>query len=332
MPIGMKAPGDVNRNNQRLLRLSNEPGTDYNARVWVLKCGVCSYVYGSNSTDAWQRKCPKCQNGRPGLDTPTERDGEKWSREEHIIAFHFYNRIDFGKIHERNLDVIELAALLGRRVGSASRKLANFARLDPALQARNIQGLPHGAKGEEEVWDEFTKNPELLVLESTRLIADRSGYELEDVVDIKDSDLPPPGLERDALVKLRVNQDFFRNRVLSAYSFRCCVTGLSNPKLLTASHIVAWAWDEKNRLNPRNGLCLNPLHDRAFDRHLMWIDSDLRVRFSPELHRATTPGDALAWLLSFEDGPLIVPPHFRPDPELLLQHATIATEKAKRFI
>lgn len=25
---------------------------------------------------------------------------------------------------------------------------------------------------------------------------------------------------------------------------------------------------------PRNGLCLNALHDRAFDRHLMWIEDD----------------------------------------------------------
>jgi putative restriction endonuclease len=327
----MKTPGDVNRNDQRILRLSTQPGTDHNAQVWVLKCRVCSYVYGSNSTKAWQRKCPKCQNGRPGLDIPTERDGEDWSREEHVIAFYFYNRIEFGKIHIRNPEVIELAALLGRKVGAASRKLANFARLDPALQARNIQGLPHGAKGEEEVWDEFRKQPELLVLESTRLIGDRSGYELEDVLDVKESDLPPPGLERDAIVKLRVNQTFFRNRVLSAYSFRCCVTGLANRPLLTASHIVAWAKDEKNRLNPRNGLCLNPLHDRAFDRHLMWIDSDLKVRFSPELHRTKITSDALVWLLRFENNPLIVPQHFRPDPELLSQHAKVAIEKANRF-
>src|SRR6185436_3558187 len=103
----------------------------------------------------------------------------------------------------RNHDVIELAALLGRKVGSASRKLANFARLDPVLQARDIQGLPHGAKGEEEVWDEFRQRPELFVFESTLLLAERSGYKLEQVAEIKESDLPPPGLEREALVKLR---------------------------------------------------------------------------------------------------------------------------------
>lgn len=328
----VKAPGDVNRNYQQLLRLSTQPGNDYNARLWVLKCRHCSNIYGSNSTDAWQRKCPKCQNGRPGLDVPVERDGKDWTREEHIIAFHLYSKIEFGKIHIRNADVIELAALLGRRVGSASRKLANFARLDPALQARDIQGLPHGAKGEEEVWDEFMQRPELLVLESSRLLAERSGYKLEQVADLDESELPPPGLERDALVRLRVNQSFFRNRVLSAYSFRCCVTGIANRELLTASHIVAWAKDETNRLNPRNGLCLNPLHDRAFDRHLMWIDPDLRVRFSPNLRHTDTPNEALGWLLSFEGNSLLLPQHFRPDPELLSQHATIALDKTTRFL
>jgi putative restriction endonuclease len=45
--------------------------------------------------------------------------------------------------------------MLGRKIGSASLKLANFARLDPVLQARDIRGLEHGSKGEVEVWREF---------------------------------------------------------------------------------------------------------------------------------------------------------------------------------
>ena len=326
----MKAPGDINRNDQRLLRLSTLPGTDYNARIWVLKCQRCSYVYGSNSTDAWERKCPHCQNGRPGLDIPTERDGESWTREEHIIAFHLYNQIEFGKIHIRNPKVVELAALLGRRVGSASRKLANFARLDPALQARDIQGLPHGAKGEEEIWREFQDRPEGLVFESTRLLAERLGSAVENVADVEDSDLPPPGLEREALVKLRVNQSFFRSRVLSAYTFRCCVTGLANRALLTASHIIPWAEDERNRLNPRNGLCLNPLHDRAFDKHLMWIDQDFRIRFSSQLHEAAIASpEGLDWVLSFEGKQLLLPRGFQPDPDLLSRYAQRALAPAK---
>jgi putative restriction endonuclease len=50
-----------------------------------------------------------------------------------------------------------------------------------------------------------------------------------------------------------VKQYFFRQMVLASYAYRCCITGLAIPELLNASHIVPWAADPKNRLNPRNG-------------------------------------------------------------------------------
>ena len=318
----MKRPGEANDNGQQLLRKTEEPGTDHNARIWVLKCGKCSNIYGCNSTDAWERKCPNCQKGKAGLQIPIDNDGQDWTREDHIIAFQLYNQIPFGTIHMRNPKVIELAAILGKKVGAASRKLANFSRLDPVLQQRGIQGLEHGSHGEEEVWKEFNERPEALAFESTRLLADRLGYQIEDVAEIVTIDLPPPGIEREALVKLRVNQGFFRQRVLSAYDYRCCVTGLTSRPLLVASHIVPWAKDAVNRLNPRNGLCLNALHDRAFDRGLMWIEPNFIVRFSEKL-REVTPASkqSVDWLLSFEGKPLILPKTFQPDNEFLEKHA-----------
>jgi len=136
----MKTPGYINRNGQQLLRATDERGTDHNARIWILKCRNCLNIYGSNSTDAFERKCPKCQSGKPGLPVPIERDGQDWTHEEHLIAFQLYSRIPFGTIHMRNPLLIELAALLGRKIGSASRKLANFSRLDPVHQARGVLG------------------------------------------------------------------------------------------------------------------------------------------------------------------------------------------------
>jgi putative restriction endonuclease len=328
----VKAPGEINSNYQQLLRITAGRGTDFNARVWVLKCQRCLNIYGSNSTDAWERKCPKCQKGKAGLVIPTERDGEDWTREEHIIAFQLYNRIPFGTIHMLNPEVIELAALLGRRIGSASYKLANFSRLDPFHQARDVRGLEHGSKGEVEVWREFEERPEALVLEGVRLLAERLGYKIEQVAEIKESDLPPPGLEREALVKLRVSQSFFRQRVLSAYEFRCCVTGLTTRSLLTASHIVPWADDAINRLNPRNGLCLNALHDRAFDRSLMWIEKNFVIRLSTDLRQVTADSkQTVDWLLSFDGKQLILPERFQPDPDLLATHAFNAIRTSPIF-
>lgn len=222
----------------------------------------------------------------------------------------------------RNPEIIELAALLGRKVGSVSRKLANFSRLDPVHRARHVHGLEHGARGEEEVWQEFAEHPEALAYESARLLAERLGRGIEEVAEIEPSDLPPAGEEREALVKLRVNQSFFRQRVLSAYEFKCCVTGLNMRPLLVASHIVPWAEDPSNRLNARNGLCLNALHDRAFERGLMWIERDFIIRLSPELREATTESkQTVDWLLSFDGKRLLLPANFQPDEKLLAKHA-----------
>jgi putative restriction endonuclease len=257
-----------------------------------------------------------------GLKVPTERDGEDWTRDEHIIAFNLYSQIPFGTIHEGNPKIIELAALLGRKIGSVSRKLANLSRFDPALQARGIRGLPHGAKGEQKIWAEFKAQPEALAYESEKLLALRLNRPIEDVADIDQSELPPPGEEREALVKLRVKQGFFRKRILSAYNFRCCVSGLELPSLLVASHIIPWAEDPANRLNPRNGLCLNALHDRAFDRHLMWVDDAFAIRFSSGLQKTTVESkDTLDWLISFEGKRLALPRGFSPDPAFLHCHA-----------
>lgn len=221
-----------------------------------------------------------------------------------------------------NPKVAELARLVGRSVGAASLKLANFSRFDPALQARGIRGMPKGSKGEKEVWQEFASNSEALAYESQRILAQRLGRTVEEVAEIEARDLPPEGLEREATVRVRVNQSFFRRRIISAYGFRCCVTGLAVPELLVASHIVPWAQDAANRLNPRNGLCLNALHDRAFDRGLMWVDERFIVHFSERLCDAPKrAASATAWLTRFDGHPLLLPKRFSPDPDLLRRHA-----------
>lgn len=79
--------------------------------------------------------------------------------------------------------------------------------------------------------------------------------------------------------------------------------------------------DPANRINPRNGLCLNALHDRAFDRYLMWVDDDLKIRFSPRLAAVKKEEpEAAAWLRYFEGRPLLLPFEFQPSREFLRKH------------
>ena len=246
---------------------------------------------------------------------------KNWSREEHILAFNLYCKIPFGSIHIRNPKIIELAKLLGRSVGAVSYKLGNFARLDPELKARGIKGLKHGAKGEAEVWNEFKEEPETLAFESERLLAKLTEQKLEKLAEIDESELPKEGLEREGVVRTRVNQHFFRVTVLAAYDNQCCITGLAIPQLLVASHIAPWSLDPKNRMNPRNGLCLNALHDRAFDQGLMFIASDWTVHFAASIKKCPSiDNTGLAWLLQFEGKPINMPQRFQPDPLLIAQH------------
>jgi HNH endonuclease len=243
-----------------------------------------------------------------------------WTREEHILAFNLYCKIPFGRQHSRAPEIIELAKLLGRSANAVALKLNNFSRLDPELKARGIKGMAHGAKGEEDIWRDFEDDPESLAFESERLVAKFTGRKLEEIAEIDERELPKEGLERERVVRVRVNQHFFRAAVLSSYDYKCCITGLAVPELLVASHIVPWATDSKQRMNPRNGLCLNALHDRAFDRRLMFFDQDLKVCFRADI-KSQSYRDGLDWLLGCEGRAIRLPRKFKPDLAFVEAHA-----------
>ena len=124
------------------------------------------------------------------------------------MAFNLYCKMPYGKMHHRNPDVIKLAQLLNRTPGSISRKLSNFARLDPTLQKRSIKGLEHGAKGEVAVWQEFNGKWEQLAIESTQLLAAKENIPLENTINISSDDFEEMETEREQLVKTRIKQDF----------------------------------------------------------------------------------------------------------------------------
>jgi putative restriction endonuclease len=244
----------------------------------------------------------------------------KWTREELIIAFNLYCKIPFGKIDHRNPEIISLAKALGRTPSAVSWKLANLASLDPSLKKRNIAGASHGSKMDVEVWNEFNGDWDKLAFESEKLLAQRMGKQVEEVSEVDLVDLPKIGKERDALVKIRVNQGFFRKAVLAAYNFQCCITGLEVTELLNASHIVPWSKDESNRINPRNGLCLNAIHDRAFDRGLLTIMPDFTVKVSKLVKRGGASEAAQNFLLRYDGLEIYKPARFMPDSKFLRYH------------
>ena len=224
-----------------------------------------------------------------------------------ILAINLYCKTPFGRIHIRNPDIIELAAKLARTPGSVSYKLANFAHIDPSLTRK---GASNVSKLDREVWNEFYDNWEEMAFESE--LKRRELFGIINSSEVDEDSLLKEGKTRNARVKVRVGQRFFRHMILSSYDGTCCITGIKEPDLLVASHIVPWAKDKTNRLNPMNGLCLNALHDRAFDRGLITVDEDYRVIVSKLAKHVL--------LAKYDHQPISLPKRFIPSQEFLEFH------------
>lgn len=180
--------------------------------------------------------------------------------------------------------------------------------------------MRHGSKSDKEIWNEFHGNWDELAFESEILLARVKGESIENSTNIDLDSLPSEGKEREAIIKARVNQIFFRSAILASYENKCCITGISIPELLVASHIIPWSKDEKNRLNPHNGLCLNLLHDKAFDRGLITITEDYKMKLSPALMNYKKNEAIEKFFLPYGDQTISLPKKFLPDKSFLRYH------------
>jgi putative restriction endonuclease len=239
-----------------------------------------------------------------------DRKGKDWSRDELIIAFNLYCRTPFGKINKSNRDIIRTANSIGRTPSS-------FARFDPILRNRNIKGLEHGSKQDEAIWKEFHKNWEGLAFESQRAIAGFEDLEKEQEQFAFDPDIPT---EAQKSVRVRLVQSFFRDTVLSSYNFNCAVCNISLPVMLNASHIIPWSLDKQRRADPRNGICLCTLHDRAFDRGLITVQEDYKISVSHIIKNVKASKLYRIGLIEIEGEKINLPDRFGPDPAALAYH------------
>lgn len=244
-----------------------------------------------------------------------------WTREQLILAINLYCKMPFGKMHKLNPQIIELANLIGRTPDAVARKLGNFASFDPTLQARGIKGLGNAGKLDKQVWDEFYNNWDAAIIASEQLLAKQKNTSIEDLNEIDIPETIQEGVNRRRLVNTRLNQNIFRKIVLATYNFQCCITGIRNPELLIASHIVPWSVDERNRLNPMNGLALNALHDKAFDAGLITIDADsYKIIISNRLKAKSPPMSVRQNFLDYDGVEIKLPDKFLPEREFLKRH------------
>ncbi|RQO73965.1 hypothetical protein DBR43_00730 [Pedobacter sp. KBW06] len=84
---------------------------------------------------------------------------------------------------------------------------------------------------------------------------------------------------KEALVKIRVGQAKFRDDLIKRWFGKCAITNFSGVDLLVASHIKPWAIceDDRERLDPDNGLLLSPSYNALFDRFLISFDETGKI-------------------------------------------------------
>lgn len=240
----------------------------------------------------------------------------RWTKDETILALSVYCKIPFNKASNTNPEIVRIANLIGRTPASVKMKVGNFGSFDPELKARGIVGLSNTSKLDDEVWYEYCNEWEKLAYDSELIIARLQNKTIEVSIGL-DIEMLPKGEERSRMVKQRINQDFFRDTVLASYNYKCCISGISNPQLIEACHIIGWSKDVINRTNPQNGLCLNQLFHKAYDSYLVGITPDLNIKISDELLTSTTDVVFQNYLVGLCDRKIIMPDKFFPQKEFL---------------
>ena len=115
-------------------------------------------------------------------------------------------------------------------------------------------------------------------------------------------------------VKQRLHQASFREAVITAYNGRCALSGLPEPLLLDAAHIVADKDERFGQPVVPNGIPLSKIHHAAFDAHLVGIDPDYRLYVSARLLRQND-GPMLEALKGLEGGTLHLPGRVKDRPD-----------------
>jgi putative restriction endonuclease len=212
----------------------------------------------------------------------------------------------------------EVAQIIGRTPAALAYKLMNFTSLDPERQNIGNKGKSGSGKMDALIWNEYTNKWDKLAYDSFQLLAKYANNNVEFF--INEDEIFKLGIEKNRNVKVRINQADFRQRVLASYNEKCCITGLDIPELLVASHIIPWAKNAEERLNPKNGLCLNSIHDKAFDRGLITITKEYKVKIADSILKKKNNLIYRNFLTKFNGQSIIMPDRYIPSLDFLEWH------------
>lgn len=241
-----------------------------------------------------------------------------WTDDEMILALDLYFKLPFGRLNKTTPEVKHLAALIGRTDSSVALRLVNYAACDPYIRETGRTGMTSGMDKCMPYWDHFANNKEELFLRAEEIRAKLAKKPIEQLLSLTPTDFV--GKERETVIRQRVNQSSFRSMILANYNEKCAITGICLPQLLIASHIIPWADNEKERLNPENGICLSPLYDKAFDRGLIGIRTDYTIAISNELKEFRDKQFYTSFFLPIENRSITLPEEHVPNKVFLEYH------------
>lgn len=120
-----------------------------------------------------------------------------------------------------------------------------------------------------------------------------------------------------ALGNRRVGHTKFSKEVKGNYNYSCAICGINEAEFLIAGHISSWAEDAENRINPKNGICLCSLHDKAFEHGYIGLSDNYRVILNRKIHP-----DSLLYphLKKYENIVINIPSNNPPDKFFLANH------------
>lgn len=114
----------------------------------------------------------------------------------------------------------------------------------------------------------------------------RTGNQIEKENEVIERIIKNPsleGIDKESIVKIRINQGVFRDRLLRKYG-KCCLCEVDEKSVLIASHIKPWTVSSPSeRVDDDNGLLLCPNHDKVFDKGLISFDDEGNILISGAL-------------------------------------------------
>lgn len=241
--------------------------------------------------------------------------GTPWSREDIIIAYALYCITPRSKLNRSNKLIQQIAEGFSHSVSSLVMRMQNFKYIDPAYTAPTNKGLGHVAKIDKKIFEEFKHDWGALSVQAEQL----TGLDLFDADPLQGA---KPLSTLTNVNKVSRERHFFRRSVMAAHEYTCCVSGITVPAMLVASHIKP---DNKCRTNeertdPANGLCLNSFYDKAYDQGIITIDPYYKIRVSVRVREQYPQEACERWLYCLEGKTITLPERFCPEPKYLEYH------------